>query len=471
MRKINSFFLAIILSILLTQAVDPPYQPIGDIFTDHQLINRLLQSNGRSQYARLLQRDEIQPLLRLYEINNFTKPEKIEENPTNVFEDQEKIDKLLERSDLDETTTEKAFLIVEGQNIDRKTDLTVKTAELAQFEELLKKYIQKIDEKKVEPIRKFDGVYDQRGVYTGSNNYDQTPTNDASKDSFGDKRLAVTYEQTTSSYDLDSTFEEHRKDYRLNDGRSNDDIFKKFNSKLEENNSYQYNHGTTPSYDQINKKTTKEFDNKFEESRRNYRRYDFEEKSTIVFPEENRNYESTFKPSALLSLEDSRENYDETTKKYDFTPTLETTQRQSERYQYDQTTEPYKNPFYFDRFEGRYENFDPRFEDPRYHRFRYQNFRSPRRPRGRELDFPPSGREWEHGISPWKGSWRARGPRVIFPSDLVSFRDQQEQDFLVGDQSLQDLQQPETEFDRGKFIFTLFFILVLATRLSYRLLY
>lgn len=261
MRKIHSFLMSIVMSILLTQAVDPPKD---EGLTEHQLINRLLQSNGRSQYARLLQREEIQPLLKLYEKSNFTKPSIPEEEP-DIFENQGKIDKLLERSD------------------DPQNDQQIQR----DVEELLRKYTRRTD----------------------------------------------------------------------------------------------------------------------------------------------------FKPSALLSIEDS-------TKKYDYPPTR-------------------PDPFNFQPYDPQYfspvlepNRYDPFYEDPRYHRFR-GFYRSPRKLPQR--DFGPSGREayFERGISPWKGSWRPeRGPRVIFPTDLVSFRDQQEPDFLLGDQSLQELQEPEKEPDRGKYYAT-----------------
>ncbi|KAB0805517.1 hypothetical protein PPYR_02487 [Photinus pyralis] len=54
--------------------------------------------------------------------------------------------------------------------------------------------------------------------------------------------------------------------------------------------------------------------------------------------------------------------------------------------------------------------------------------------------------------SQWTTFANSRRPRVIFPSDLVAFRDQQSpddnNDWLAGDIDLQDLQQPETN-DRG----------------------
>ena len=78
-------------------------------------------------------------------------------------------------------------------------------------------------------------------------------------------------------------------------------------------------------------------------------------------------------------------------------------------------------------------------------------FRLPRRLRHPE-GFPPTAREpfWQ---APWASS---RRPRVIFPSDLVSFREpsgnQEEPDWLAGDNNLQDIQEQDTR-DRGKALF------------------
>lgn len=64
---------------------------------------------------------------------------------------------------------------------------------------------------------------------------------------------------------------------------------------------------------------------------------------------------------------------------------------------------------------------------------------------GREQYFEPKPQK-----QPWQGSWGARRPRVIFPSDLVAFREpqQDEPDWLAPDSNLQDLQETDTR-DRG----------------------
>lgn len=54
----------------------------------------------------------------------------------------------------------------------------------------------------------------------------------------------------------------------------------------------------------------------------------------------------------------------------------------------------------------------------------------------------------------WRGlGGYGRRPRVIFPSDIVAFREtnQDEQDYLAGDSNLQDIQQQDTR-DRGEYI-------------------
>lgn len=64
---------------------------------------------------------------------------------------------------------------------------------------------------------------------------------------------------------------------------------------------------------------------------------------------------------------------------------------------------------------------------------------------GREQYFEPKPQK-----QPWQGSWGGRRPRVIFPSDLVAFREptQDEPDWLATDSNLQDLQETDTR-DRG----------------------
>ncbi|RZB40215.1 uncharacterized protein BDFB_003781 [Asbolus verrucosus] len=75
-------------------------------------------------------------------------------------------------------------------------------------------------------------------------------------------------------------------------------------------------------------------------------------------------------------------------------------------------------------------------------------YRLPRRQRGYPEGFPPTARD-----PYWQGSWAsARRPRVIFPSDLVAFREpngnQEDSDWLAGDNNLQDIQEQDTR-DRG----------------------
>lgn len=62
--------------------------------------------------------------------------------------------------------------------------------------------------------------------------------------------------------------------------------------------------------------------------------------------------------------------------------------------------------------------------------------------------------------APWRGLAYGRKPRVIFPSDIVAFREsnQEEPDYLTADSNLQDIQQQDTR-DRGEYTppLTLFF--------------
>lgn len=87
-------------------------------------------------------------------------------------------------------------------------------------------------------------------------------------------------------------------------------------------------------------------------------------------------------------------------------------------------------------------------------------FRVPRRLRGyrAEDSYPQASRDayYDQPPSRWNGAWiTSRRPRVIFPSDLVTFRDQNaatqdEPDWLAGDNNLQDIQESESVKDRGK---------------------
>ncbi|KAF2905054.1 hypothetical protein ILUMI_01123 [Ignelater luminosus] len=89
-------------------------------------------------------------------------------------------------------------------------------------------------------------------------------------------------------------------------------------------------------------------------------------------------------------------------------------------------------------------NSDPGFpRHPRPPPNEYSSYVYPRRQRGYR-DGIQDGNQWSN---PWASS---RRPRVIFPSDLVAFKDQnqEEPDWLAGDANLQDLQQPDNR-DRG----------------------
>lgn len=122
---------------------------------------------------------------------------------------------------------------------------------------------------------------------------------------------------------------------------------------------------------------------------------------------------------------------------------------------YDATTEDtgsYRHNFY--------ETEESRKHFARHTRFTFpvnDNYRFPKRQRGyrdlftdgREARYENSGPpQWS---TPWSGS---RRPRVIFPSDLVAFREpnQEEPDYLAGDSNLQDIQQTDTR-DRGLCVF------------------
>ncbi|XP_023311514.1 uncharacterized protein LOC108913614 [Anoplophora glabripennis] len=86
---------------------------------------------------------------------------------------------------------------------------------------------------------------------------------------------------------------------------------------------------------------------------------------------------------------------------------------------------------------------------------RFRGFRDPYsegfQPTAREPYFDPSSR--------FHSSWPSRRPRVIFPTDLVAFRDpvqngnqDQEPEWLAGDNSLQDIQEQDTR-DKGAYEF------------------
>ncbi|VEN35159.1 unnamed protein product [Callosobruchus maculatus] len=76
-------------------------------------------------------------------------------------------------------------------------------------------------------------------------------------------------------------------------------------------------------------------------------------------------------------------------------------------------------------------------------------YRAPRRFRGYRESFnegPPH--PYFDPSARYHNGWTARRPRVIFPTDLVAFRDatnnqEQEPDWLAGDNNLQDIQEPD----------------------------
>lgn len=111
------------------------------------------------------------------------------------------------------------------------------------------------------------------------------------------------------------------------------------------------------------------------------------------------------------------------------------------------------------------DGFDPTGEEPRSVFSRpprlslppneVPGFRMPRRFRGYPSfsDGFPTGRDQFFDPARYQSGWSgSRRPRVIFPTDLVAFRDpvqtQEESDWLQGDNSLQDLQDTDTR-DRG----------------------
>lgn len=85
-------------------------------------------------------------------------------------------------------------------------------------------------------------------------------------------------------------------------------------------------------------------------------------------------------------------------------------------------------------------------------------FRLPRRYRGFRETYSDGGfQPYFDNSARYQTAWSVRKPRVIFPTDLVAFRDSEqngnkdpEPDWLSGDNQLQDIQESDTR-DRGEF--------------------
>lgn len=85
-------------------------------------------------------------------------------------------------------------------------------------------------------------------------------------------------------------------------------------------------------------------------------------------------------------------------------------------------------------------------------------FRLPRRYRGFRETYSEGFQPYFDNSARYQTAWSVRKPRVIFPTDLVAFRDSEqngnkepEPDWLSADNQLQDIQEQDTR-DRGKFV-------------------
>lgn len=492
---LHSILLAIVMSFLLIQAADPPYQgshlqeegkhlllrharPEILVDSNHDYIDKMLQSDGRSEYARLLENDNIKPLLQLYKhsVDNSTNiPEEsktditkelvqkiqeelqfVEQVPSPVLQNEERIYVPLENKEQKNI----AFTPLESQQI-------AELSQLIKTQQLLHQQILSLTDK---DKRKYENVPDdgrasyiseqKMGVLSENDLPTNLPTVDVHKvQEINIKEVIKSLPHLTVTQKINSAPQLNVKEGNI--GSSN------------------------------------------EESLNQIRRNDFGISASGLLAQSDS--ESQFKPSMLLSVDNGKEikhtsplptvttettvkdmivksadrlgdNFDNSYVSSDPIPevTLSDVRRfkPSEkedfesRFSFEPSTVPYYGGYDLNAY-GVYPEPSSRvrfetsaYDDSRlaYHRFRtfpkqaYRETRKiPTRDRGNRDVYPPSSRDPYFETS-WKSPWRSRGPRVIFPSDLVTFRDQnqQEPDFLAGDGNLQDLQQDTDSRDRGK---------------------
>lgn len=405
MRNQHSVLLAIVVSILLTQAVDPSFEKDNihnvfhqeDISNHQEFITRLLQT-GQSEYHILLQQDHIQPLLKLYQQQQI-------ENNNNTFKLNNSIDLTTQ---LPEPITEIPF--TSTQQVEQPTlqvqQLKQQVEQLEQQVQERRQQVQQLEQQVVQiqqhdtnnQIRRLDFDASAPGVFQQSDaDGSFKPSLFLSIDTSG---AALEPEESTTFNNMDHEFSASE---FIPEVRFLNNVAKDGDAKID------------------------------------------------LLPEESsaRYHSTTIK-------DDSRSDVGGEVRFYDASSS-------SELYPnyYDNTRlyPPHEN------LPSRQVRFEPSSgysEDTRYsyHRFRpypkqLQSYRGARKIPSRErghrelLGEAPSGRE-PYFDQAWKNPWRSRGPRVIFPSDLVTFRDQnQEPDFLAGDANLQDIQETDTR-DRGK---------------------
>lgn len=510
---LHSILLAIVMSFLLIQAADPPYQgshlqeegkhlllryarPEILVGSNHDYINKMLQSDGRSEYARLLENDNIKPLLQLYKqssdsVDNSTKIQP-EESKTDITE--ELIQKIQEELQFVEQVPspvlqneERKHVPLENkeqQNIAFTPLESQQIAELSQLiktQQLLHQQILSLPDKEK---RKYENVPDdgrasyiseqKMGVSSENDLPRNLPTVDVHKvQELNIKEaikslphLPVTQQMNSAPQlnvkegNIGSSNEESLNQIRRNDfGASASGLLEQSDSEsqfkpsllLSVDNGKEIKH-TSPLPTATTETTVKDMIVKSAD--RLGDSFDNSYVSSDPIPEVTLSDVRRFKPSEKEDFE-SRFSFEPSTASSDVYPS---------------STVPYYGGYDLNAYavypepSSRVRFETSAYDDSRlaYHRFRtypkqaYRGTRKiPTRDRGnRDLYsdvYPPSSRD-PYYESPWKSPWRSRGPRVIFPSDLVTFRDQnqQEPDFLAGDGNLQDLQQDTDSRDRGK---------------------
>lgn len=435
MRNQHSVLLAIVVSILLTQAADPSIENTDSIHqeavTNHQeYINRLLQT-GQSEYHILLQQDRIQPLLKLYHNHDETPPQI--ENNSKTTPNSTSIDVSTQPPENPfENITDIPF--TSPQQVEQPTlqveQLKQQVEHLEQQVQERKQEVQQLEQQVVQiqkheahnnQIRRLDFDTSAPGLFQQSGIDDQfKPSLFLAIDTPSSGGLEPE-ESTTYNNNMDHEFSasEFTPEVRFGNNVKNDAA----TDLLSEASSQRYS-------------TT----------------------------DNTRDPRSDFL-SEVAPLDHRIRNNQDTGGDVRFYDTSSSSELYPNYYDNSRLYPPQENlPARQVRFEQPSAGYP---EDPRYsyHRFRpypkqpqsYRGARKiPSRERGhRELigdapsGYSQSGRE-PYFDQTWKNPWRSRGPRVIFPSDLVTFRDQnQEPDFLAGDANLQDLQETDTR-DRGK---------------------
>lgn len=298
----------------------------------HQILNSFLQREGKSEYERLLEKDFVRPLLRLYE----------KENEQNQFRNNGSSGRISKEDSVEE--------------------------------------IQSLTKEELELFMNQEGYYQNNDRHEAPSDHVASSENNNSLDISGSREKASHIRRDDNIEDLNTNGnDEHIGEILPSDY--------KIEAKKSAVNPFLINHPRTL----ISRKQS--YDN--------------------------------FRPSQPYPLENTDQRYRKPIRyggerfRPEYEPTFFSTEGQDFHVEQADTKE------------------EVRFVRPNRE---YPGYRPPRRLRG----FPDGNQG-----SPWNG----RRPRVIFPSDLVAFREpngNEEPDWLAGESNLQDIQEQDTN-DRGNF--------------------